>query len=48
MFVVVTLSTMLVIAPFVIMIGYVIVNGLGAIDADFFTGEWVTCQGNGR
>lgn len=39
MFVVVTLSTMLVIAPLVIMICYVIVNGLGAIDADFFTGE---------
>lgn len=39
MFLVVTLSTMLVIAPLVIMIGYVIVNGLGAIDADFFTGE---------
>jgi phosphate transport system permease protein len=33
------LSTVLVLTPLLIIIGYVIINGLGAISIDFFTQE---------
>ncbi|HUH47642.1 MAG TPA: hypothetical protein VLZ54_10850, partial [Arenibacter sp.] len=35
----ITLSTILVLTPLVIIIGYVVVNGIGALNYDFFTEE---------